>query len=376
MLKFNKEYYNHPYYLFLKENANKFVVLYSTNNTMSEAKKGESRMEFDKKDLGKVDQYFKKLFKGNKNKKTSEITKELKAIKSDNKQEVDEFIDDDGTLSTSKVPIINNRLAPKKTLDQTVISVMQTNNPVTRGYRVYYGESKDGVNKVIKELSTAETELLSNIPKRKSEIMFKIENSESLSDLDREKLYFIIKNVSSVDLPYEIFLGIKKGIIKIDNKVIKLSDNIVDFFSDLVGKKGLSEINYSDAFGYEETKDMDGKKTFKYLRDELGMEPIEAAQRTKEFGKDYTGNRKKNVPKKIKNDPNFIDKLTLSEIERQKMIKMVEDILSKKKDDGEIYKKENKVSKILIKNLQSIKKIAEKEGISIAQLVKILKTNE
>jgi len=376
MLKFNKEYYNHPYYFSIKESGDKFYVLYSTNNTMSEAKKGESKIQFDKKDLSKVDEYFKSLFKGKKTKKNIEITKDLKKLKSNKKQEVDEFIDDDGTLSTSKVPIINNRLAPKKTLDQTVISVMQTNNPVTRGYRVYYGENTNKSEKVIKELSTAETELLGNIPRKKSEILSRVESSDFLSDLDKEKLNFVIKNLSTVDLPYEIFLGLKKKIIKVDKKIIKLSDNIINFLADLVGKKDLTEINYSDAFGYEETKDMDGKKTFKYLRDKLGMEPIEAAQRTKEFGKDYTGERKKNVPKKIKNNPNFIDKLTLSEIERQKMIKMVEDILSKKKDDGEIYEKENKVSKILIKNLQSIKKIAEKEGISMSQLIKILKTNE
>ena len=59
------------------------------------------------------------------------------------------------------------------------------------------------------------------------------------------------------------------------------------------------------------------------------------------------------------------------------MIKMVEDILTKKsKGDSDVIGKEKSVSKILIKNLQSIKKIAEKEGISISQLVKALKTDE
>ena len=138
----------------------------------------------------------------------------------------------------------------------------------------------------------------------------------------------------------------------------------------------LNETDFSDAFGYEETKNMDGKKTFNYFVDKLEMDPIEAIERTKQFGKDYTGKRKKNAPKKIKNDPKFIDRMTLSEMERLKMIKMVEDILSKKKDDGEIQRKENKISKILIKNLESIKKIAQREGISINQLIKILKTSE
>jgi hypothetical protein len=68
--------------------------------------------------------------------------------------------------------------------------------------------------------------------------------------------------------------------------------------------------------------------------------------------------------------------MTLSEMGRQKMIKMVEDILSKKKSTNDLVKKDNKVSKILMKNLESIKRIAEKEGIDINQLIKILKSSE
>ncbi len=65
-------------------------------------------------------------------------------------------------------------------------------------------------------------------------------------------------------------------------------------------------------------------------------------------------------------------------IPQNKAVKMVEDILTKKKtDDKEISKKENSgVSKILLKNLKAIKKIAEKEGISVSQLIKVLKTDE
>jgi hypothetical protein len=39
-------------------------------------------------------------------------------------------------------------------------------------------------------------------------------------------------------------------------------------------------------------------------------------------------------------------------------------------------KKDNKVGKILMKNIQSIKKLAEKEGIDINHLIKILKQGE
>ena len=57
------------------------------------------------------------------------------------------------------------------------------------------------------------------------------------------------------------------------------------------------------------------------------------------------------------------------------MIKVVEDILvNKNKKTGEIDEKEGKVSKIIMKNVESLKKMADKEGITINQLVKMLKS--
>ena len=58
---------------------------------------------------------------------------------------------------------------------------------------------------------------------------------------------------------------------------------------------------------------------------------------------------------------------------------MVEDILmkSKKSDDSEVGKKETEdieLSKILKKNLKSVKRQADREGISISAIVKFLKS--
>ena len=56
---------------------------------------------------------------------------------------------------------------------------------------------------------------------------------------------------------------------------------------------------------------------------------------------------------------------------------MVEDILTKKsKEGGDVVGKDTTISKILTKNLQSIKKLADKEGISINKLINILKKGE
>lgn len=372
MLQFNKQYYVSPYFFLLKDRGDRFSVIYSVSNTISEVKKGGDVYDFEKKDLEKVTNKIKSIVKSKKLKKTSDIKKEFDTLDK-KKTQVDEFIDDDGTLSTSKVPIINNRLSPRKTMDQTVVSTMMTNNPVTRGYRVYYGESEENSGNILRELSPADSDKLSNIPKTKSELRSLI-NKSDLDEDSKKDLNKFVSEVSTTDLPFELFKLRTKNKIIVNGKIFKFKESVNTFIKNMIEKEPLSEIDFSDAFGFEETKDMDGKKTYNYLKKKMGMEHDEAVKRTKQFGKDPTGKKTKNSP--IKDDPNFIDRMTLAEIERNKMIEMLEDILSRKKDDGEIQNKENKISKILIKNLKSIKKIAEKEGISINQLVKVLKSSE
>jgi hypothetical protein len=96
------------------------------------------------------------------------------------------------------------------------------------------------------------------------------------------------------------------------------------------GESRVIETDMSDAFGFEETKDMNGKETYKYYVEKLGLNPDEARERTKQQGKDPYGKRAQNAPKKIRNQKGFIDRMTLSEVE-----KVVEDlVLKSKKDSG------------------------------------------
>ena len=67
---------------------------------------------------------------------------------------------------------------------------------------------------------------------------------------------------------------------------------------------------------------------------------------------------------------------TLSEIQRNKMIDVLEDIIAKKSEDKELGKKELKASNILKKNATSLKKMAEKEGLSLKELVELLKNEQ
>ena len=276
MINFNTEYYSNNYYFFLKERADKISLYYSIADTLTESRKNDERIDFDKKDSKKVKNIVGNVLKSKTKVSKDALTKKLKSIKP--KKEIDELVDSDGTMLSSKIPFLNQTLTPHKTTDQTVAMARITNDPLTRGYRVYYGESEEGSDEVI------------------------------------------------------------------------------------------NEVDYSEAFGYEETKDMDFKDTVKTLK-EMGVE--NAIERAKQFGK---------LPKQKREDGELKQRLSekdnLEEQQKQKMIKMVEDMLTKKSSNNSDVVKDKGISKILLKNIQSIKKIADKEGISINMLIKALKSNE
>jgi hypothetical protein len=302
MITTDKEFYSSPYYFLLRDKGDKYSLYFSVEGNLNEAREKDEVIHFEKSKGGKVKNHLKKVAKEKKVKSTKTLKKDL-----------EELVNLDGALSNSKIPILDPKLHPHKTMDQTVAAARITNDPISRGYRTYYGES--------------------------------IEESicpEHISPSGRKT------NMCPDDDDYEINYG--KNAPK------------------------LKEVDMSGAFGYEETEDMDGEETFKYLVKKMGMEPDEAKERTKQKGQDPTGNKDKKSP--YYKDKNFITRATLSEIQKQKMIKVVEDILMGKKnsDNSEVGKKETKTSNILKKNISSLKKQAEKEGISISELLKMFKS--
>jgi uncharacterized protein Smg (DUF494 family) len=60
-------------------------------------------------------------------------------------------------------------------------------------------------------------------------------------------------------------------------------------------------------------------------------------------------------------------------LEREKMLKVLEDILTKKSKDVGVQSKEINASKLLMKNLKTLKKMAEKEGLSNSDIMKLMK---
>ena len=268
MITTDQEFYSSPYYFLLRDKGDKYSLYFSVEGNLNEAREKDEVIHFEKSKGEKVKKHLKKVAKEKKVKTTKGLKKDL-----------EELVNLDGALSNSKIPILDPKLHPQKTMDQTVAAARITNDPISRGYRTYYGES-----------------------------------------------------VEEID-----------------------------------------EVDMSGAFGYEETEDMDGEETFKYLVKKMGMEPDEAKERTKQKGQDPTGKKDKKSP--YYKDKNFITRATLSEIQRQKAIKMVEDLLMTKKtsDNSDVNKKDTEVSKVLKKNISSLKKQAEKEGISLSELLKMFK---
>lgn len=141
----------------------------------------------------------------------------------------------------------------------------------------------------------------------------------------------------------------------------------------------IDEIDMSDAFGYDETKNKDFNTTLQIFK-KMGVEdPEERLDRAKKFGKLPNQKVMKTKTGKKVLKQRLVEKEYLDEIKKQRMIKMVEDILAKKGGDHEIMEKDNEeggLNKIITKNLEAIKNLAKKEGISINKLINILKKGE
>ena len=286
MIEYNIEYFSNNYYFLLKEGYDKISLFYSVEETLTESRKKDKKIVLNKKNEKNIKGLVSKFLKTNKKFTEKQINSKFKELDSDG--EVDELVDTDGTLLGSNIPIKSQALSPINTMDKTISMARTTNDPVTRGYRVYYGESEEE------------------------------------------------------------------------------QDNVV------------SEVNYTDVFGWEETKDMDYNDTVDTLED-MGVDNAE--ERADEMGKLPKQTVKKDKKGRRVLKQRLVEKEPIDEVQKQKMIKMVEDILTKKsKKDGDVVKSNSESNKsigtFLKRNIKSIKKLAEKEGISVDQLIKALKYDE
>ena len=146
--------------------------------------------------------------------------------------------------------------------------------------------------------------------------------------------------------------------------------------------KLLDETDQSDTFGWEETEYVSTyDKADEIFKDELGVEDdMEREERVKRLGFDRNLDKQLRNEKKRGKCKNCFTKRRLSEFVKQNVDEM---IFSKKAKEKEFVKKnklddsENSVmSRLLIRNIEAIKRLAEKENIKIEKLIKHLKQGE
>jgi hypothetical protein len=147
----------------------------------------------------------------------------------------------------------------------------------------------------------------------------------------------------------------------------------------------ISEVDQSESFGFEETEDAPTYDVANKILKKMAVEdPIERDERLKRFGFDRQLDNQLKREKKRGKCKNCFTKRRLAELERQKMDKMLDEILlSKKSKDKDVVKKtkedtknDTPIYKILMRNIEAVKKLADKEGVDIDELVKRLKQGE
>jgi len=144
----------------------------------------------------------------------------------------------------------------------------------------------------------------------------------------------------------------------------------------------LNEINMKKAFAYGETKNARSYKDASKILKKMGVEdPFERHERLEKMGFDPVYDKELKKQKRVGHCKNCFSKRRLSELEKNKMQKMLDEILlSKKKKTSDVINdkddSESVVSKILMRNIEAIKRLADKEGVSVDKLVKKLKTGE
>jgi hypothetical protein len=330
MLKLNEEYFMEPYYFFLKEKGDKIAVYYSVSNTLTESRKEDDVIEVDKEVFEEIQKLISKILKSGKKLSKEQVHKliDSKSKKKETDGEIEELVDPDGSIISSSIPILNQRNLAKKTMDQTVRMTKANQFPFIR---MYYGENEDKGNNLVSEEDSTCPEHVSPSGKK--------------------------TNMCPDDDDYEINYG----------------------------KNAVNEVDQSESFGFEETENAPTYDIANKILKKMDVEdPIERDERLKRFGFDRQLDNQLEREKKRGKCKNCFTKRRLAELERQKMDKMLDEILlSKKSKDKDVVKKtkestknDTPIYKILMRNIEAVKKLADKEGVDIDELVKRLKQGE
>ena len=383
MINFNTEYFKKPYYFFLKDKGDKMSLYYSVSENLNEAKQIDSRMDFDKSEEKNIKTFISVILSEGKKMSTGEITGRLKKYKDGITKEFKEtkllikiilssaknyikdknfelskedkdFIKDQSGDIAKLIPLIVLQLLPGSTLATPFIIEFGKKLGIKMNSKIpekYKEKEIEGEGELAEFVDADGTLLGSNIPMLDQQMH------------PRKTLDQTIKMARANQWPYyKRYWG-----ESIENNIKNLLD----------------EVDQSETFGWDETENASTyDEADEIFKDELGVEDdMEREERVKRLGFD------RNLDKQLKNEKkkgmcrNCFTKRRLSELEKEKMTDLIDEILvKKKKKSNDVVSKDDSedspVSKILIRNIESIKKIADKEGISINKLIKHLKEGE
>jgi hypothetical protein len=146
----------------------------------------------------------------------------------------------------------------------------------------------------------------------------------------------------------------------------------------------IDEVNMFDSFGYRETKNAKTYKQASRILKNMGVEdPFERHERLEVMGFDPEYDKQLKMIKRRGYGKNWFSKRRLSELEKGKMQKMIDEIILGKKnknldvlDNKKDTNSSSVVEKILIRNLESVKKLADKEGLELKDLLNKLNKGE
>ena len=383
MINFNTEYFKKPYYFFLKDKGDKMSLYYSVSENLNEAKQIDSRMDFDKSEEKNIKTFISVILSEGKKMSTGEITGRLKKYKDGITKEFKEtkllikiilssaknyikdknfelskedkdFIKDQSGDIAKLIPLIVLQLLPGSTLATPFIIELGKKLGIKMNSKIpekYKEKEIDGEGELAEFVDADGTLLGSNIPMLDQQMH------------PRKTLDQTIKMARANQWPYyKRYWG-----ESIENNIKNLLD----------------EVDQSETFGWDETENASTyDEADEIFKDELGVEDdMEREERVKRLGFDRNLDKQLKTEKKRGMCRNCFTKRRLSELEKQKMTDLIDEILvKKKKKTNDVVSKDDSedspVSKILIRNIESIKKIADKEGISINKLIKHLKEGE
>jgi hypothetical protein len=215
MFKLNEEYFDNKYYFLLREKKDGGHLWFAVSNTLTEARKKDAYIKVPKEMIKKIQKHLDRLIKSKKSKTTQELNSEL-----------GEIVNSDGVMQSSSIPILDPRLHPKKTMDQTVVATTQPGDFLARSSRGFgargymgeedlskafgYEETKDlPPKKTVKKLKSMgvdnaverakefgkDPSLNQDLKEPDSEMRIRITEKEKIQEIQKIKMEKLVRNI-------------------------------------------------------------------------------------------------------------------------------------------------------------------------------------